>query len=53
MKLTSGETFDKILENIKLKRSEIIKIKKALKKKINLKSLNINQKFQFTIDQSS
>ena len=48
-----GETFDKILEEYSVKKSEIIQIKKELRKKINLDKLNVDQKFQFTIDQSS
>ena len=32
-KIKSGETFDKILENYKIEKNEIIKIKSALKKK--------------------
>ena len=48
-----GETFDKILEEYSVEKSEIIQIKKELRKKINLDKLNIDQKFQFTIDQSS
>ena len=48
-----GETFDKILEEYSVEKSEIIQIKKELRKKINLDKLNVNQKFQFTIDQSS
>ena len=48
-----GETFDKILEEYSVEKSEIMQIKKELRKKINLDKLNVNQKFQFTIDQSS
>ena len=48
-----GETFDKILEEYSVEKSEIIQIKKELRKKINLDKLNVDQKFQFTIDQSS
>ena len=47
-----GETFDKILEQYSVEKSEIIQIKKELGKKINLNKLDINQKFQFTIDQT-
>jgi len=48
-----GETFDKILEEYLVEKSEIEQIKKELSKKINLNKLNINQKFSFTIDQTS
>ena len=48
-----GETFDKILEEYLVKKSEIEQIKKELGKKININKLNINQKFSFTIDQTS
>tara|TARA_B100000965_G_C19570564_1_gene748928 strand:- start:486 stop:1778 length:1293 start_codon:yes stop_codon:yes gene_type:complete len=48
-----GETFDKILEEYLVEKSEIIQIKKELRKKINLDKLNVDQKFQFTIDQTS
>ena len=48
-----GETFDKILEEYLIEKSEIEQIKKELGKKINLNKLNINQKFSFTIDQTS
>ena len=47
-----GETFDKILEEYLVEKSEIKQIKKELGKKINLNKLNINQKFSFTIDQT-
>ena len=48
-----GETFDKILEEYSVENSEIKQIKKELEKKINLNKLNVNQKFQFTIDQTN
>ncbi len=48
-----GETFDKILEEYLVEKSEIDQIKKELSKKINLNKLNVNQKFSFTIDQTS
>ena len=48
-----GETFDKILEEYLVEKSEIDQIKKELSKKINLNKLNINQKFSFTVDQTS
>tara|TARA_B100000963_G_scaffold152049_1_gene132501 strand:+ start:244 stop:1536 length:1293 start_codon:yes stop_codon:yes gene_type:complete len=52
-KVNVGETFDKILEEYSVKKSEITQIKKKLKKKINLDKLNLDQKFQFTIDQTN
>ena len=52
-KIDVGETFDKILEQYSVEKSEIIQIKKELSKKVNLNKLNINQKFQFTIDQTN
>ena len=48
-----GETFDKILEEYLVEKSEIEQIKKELSKKININKLNVNQKFSFTIDQTS
>ena len=48
-----GETFDQILEEYSVEKSEIKQIKKELGKKINLNKLNINQKLSFTIDQTS
>ena len=48
-----GETFDEILEQYLVEKSEIDQIKKVLSKKINLNKLNVNQKFSFTIDQTS
>ena len=47
-----GETFDKILEEYFVEKSEIAEIKKELGKKINLNKLDINQKIHFTIDLS-
>ena len=52
-KVNVGETFDKILEEYSVEKSEIAEIKKKLKKKINLDKLNLNQKLQFTIDQTN
>ena len=51
--ISVGETFDKILEGYRVEKSEITQIKQELGKKINLDKLNINQKFQFTIDQTN
>jgi len=52
-KIGVGETFDKILEQYSVEKSEIIQIKKELSKKVNLNKLDINQKFQFIIDQTN
>jgi len=52
-RINIGETFDKILEKYSVDKSEIVQIKKELSKKVNLNKLNINQKFQFTIDQTN
>jgi len=52
-KINVGETFDKILEQYSVEKSEISQIKKELIKKVNLNKLNVNQKFQFTIDQTN
>ncbi len=48
-----GETFDKILEEYLIEKSEIEQIKKELGKKININKLDVNQKLSFTIDQTS
>ena len=48
-----GETFNEILEQYLVEKSEIDQIKKELSKKINLNKLTINQKFSFVIDQTS
>ena len=52
-KIKSGETFDKILEIINIKKKEIIKIKNSLKKKVNLNKLNTKQIIQFTLDKTN
>ena len=51
--IQSGETFDKILENYSIDKSEIKKIKKSLKKKFDLNKLNTKQKIQFSIDKTN
>ncbi len=51
--ISVGETFHNILEEYSVKNSEIEQIKKELGKQINLNKLNVNQKFSFTIDQTS
>jgi len=52
-KINVGETFDSILENYSIKKSEINEIKKKLSKKVNLNKLNINQKINLTLDQTN
>jgi murein DD-endopeptidase MepM/ murein hydrolase activator NlpD len=52
-KISSGETFDNILENYSIGEIEIQEIKKKLSKKIDINKLNTNQKIYFTIDQSN
>ena len=52
-KINIGETFDEILEKYLVDKSEILQIKEELSKKVNINKLNINQKFQFTIDQAN
>ena len=52
-KINIGETFDKILEQYSVNKSEIAQIKKELSKKFDLNKLNINQKIHFTIDQTN
>ncbi len=52
-KIRSGETFDKILEKYLIEKNEIIKIKMALSKNINLNKLNTNQIVQFSLDKTN
>ena len=52
-KIKTGETFDKILENYSIEKTEIIKIKNSLKNKINLNKLNTKQIIQFSIDKTN
>ena len=52
-KIKSGETFDKILENYLIQKKEILKIKKALKKKVNLNKLNTKQIIEFSLDKTN
>ena len=52
-KIKSGETFDKILEDYLIQKEEILKIKKALKKKINLNKLNTKQIIEFSLDKTN
>ena len=51
-KISSGDTFDSILEQYSVRKSEISEIKKKISKEININKLNTNQKIQFTIDQT-
>ena len=52
-KIKAGETFDKILESYLIEKSEIIKIKKSLKNKVNLNKLNTKQIIQFNLDKTN
>ena len=52
-KIRAGETFDKILESYSIEKSEIIKIKNSLKKKVNLNKLNTKQIIQFSLDKTN
>ncbi|WP_440693722.1 peptidoglycan DD-metalloendopeptidase family protein [Candidatus Pelagibacter sp. HIMB1695] len=52
-KIKSGETFDQILENYLLQKKEILEIKKALKKKVNLNKLNTRQIIEFSLDKTN
>ncbi len=52
-KISSGETFDTILDGYSIEKKEIQKIKGKLSKKINLNKLNTNQKIRLTIDQTN
>ena len=52
-KIKLGETFDKILEGYSIEKSEIIKIKKSLKDKVNLNKLNTQQTIQFNLDKTN
>jgi len=52
-KIKSGETFDKILESYSIEKSEIIKIKNSLKKKINLNKLKTKQIINFNLDKTN
>ena len=51
--IKSGETFDQILENYSIEKSEIIKIKNSLKKKVNLNKLKTKQIIQFNLDKTN
>jgi murein DD-endopeptidase MepM/ murein hydrolase activator NlpD len=51
-KILKNETFNKILEKYLIPNNEIKKIKRVLKKDINLDNLKMNQIIKITIDQS-
>ena len=51
--ISPGETFDIILNNYNIDKSEIKIIKEALSKKVNLNKLNTTQKIKFILDQSN
>jgi murein DD-endopeptidase MepM/ murein hydrolase activator NlpD len=52
-KISSGETFDKILKNYSIKSEEILEIKKGLNSEYNLNNLKTNLDIKFTVDQSN
>ena len=52
-KISSGETFDKILNNYSLSSEDILEIKKSLNLNYNLNNLKTNLDIKFTIDQSN
>ena len=52
-KISSGETFDKILNSYAIPSEEILKIKKNLDSDYNLSNLKTNFDIKFTIDQSN
>jgi len=52
-KISSGETFDKILKNYSIASKEILEIKKILNSEYNLNNLKTNLDIKFTVDQSN
>ena len=52
-KISSGETFDKILNKYSISSKEILEIKKSLNSDYNLSNLKTNLDIKFTIDQSN
>ena len=52
-KIKLGETFDKILESYSIEKSEIIKIKNSLNKKVNLNKLNTKQIIEISLDKTN
>jgi murein DD-endopeptidase MepM/ murein hydrolase activator NlpD len=51
--ITTGETFNSILEQYSVNEKEITELKKKISQKINLNKLSANQKLNFTIDQTN
>ena len=52
-KISSGETFDKILESYSIEKKEIIKIKSSLKNLVNLNKLDTKQIIEFSLDKTN
>ena len=52
-KISSGETFDKILSSYLITDNDILKIKKKLNSNYNLNNLKTNLNIKFTIDESN
>ena len=52
-KISSGETFNKILNKYSISNEEILEIKKSLNSDYNLNNLKTNLDIKFTIDQSN
>ena len=52
-KISLGETFDNILAEYSVSKSEISEIKKKISNEVDINKLNTNQKIQFTIDQTN
>ncbi|MDA9167102.1 peptidoglycan DD-metalloendopeptidase family protein [Candidatus Pelagibacter sp.] len=52
-KISSGETFDKILNNYSIPNEEINQIKKELDSDYNINNLQLNLEIKITIDQSN
>jgi murein DD-endopeptidase MepM/ murein hydrolase activator NlpD len=52
-KISSGETFDKILNIYLEDKNEILKIKNSLKKKVNLNKLNTKQIIYLSLDKTN
>ncbi|MDC0327909.1 peptidoglycan DD-metalloendopeptidase family protein [Candidatus Pelagibacter sp.] len=52
-KISSGETFNKILESYSIQSNEILEIKKKLNSDYDLNNLKTNLDIKFTIDQSN
>jgi len=52
-KISTGETFDKILNSYSITSTEIVKIKKELKSDYNLNSLKTSLDIKLTIDESN